>query len=195
MGFIAPPKEQPQMSGGQFQALMRYKRRMRRRPTRSEQRFANVLMSMKVPFKAQRIFIDAQAQKGYIADFYLESLKLVFEIDGSSHSGAAAMEYDDIRSSLLATRGIKVVRVKNETTEDRDLCRSVVVEALREREKELAERARAAYRAKADPRTIFSTTKEERERMMEEFLARGGEIKRCPTVRKRGRKVVFRPAR
>ena len=112
-----------------------YQYRMKRSPTRAERRFDDILDSAlkglslpsykptqvhkrgpKRKFKKQRIFEDQRHHKAYIADFYVPDLKLVFEIDGDSHNNTHQHKYDINRSSFLATRGILVVRIKNEET-------------------------------------------------------------------------------
>ena len=49
----------------------------------------------------------------YIVDFFCAELKLVIEIDGQSHNGEFAQEYDEIRTNLINNYGIKVVRFGN----------------------------------------------------------------------------------
>jgi very-short-patch-repair endonuclease len=53
--------------------------------------------------------------EGYILDFYCASLKLCIEIDGSSHDTEERLQYDTERTHVLSSRGITVVRVRNET--------------------------------------------------------------------------------
>jgi very-short-patch-repair endonuclease len=50
----------------------------------------------------------------YIADFYCPKLKLVLEIDGYSHMGNRAQEYDANRTKYFESIGLKVVRIANE---------------------------------------------------------------------------------
>lgn len=50
---------------------------------------------------------------GYILDFYVPSLKLCLELDGRSHDGQAAQEYDAERTRQLTAAGIRVVRLSN----------------------------------------------------------------------------------
>ena len=62
----------------------------------------------------KRIFwnIDFDRQRiigNYIVDFYIKSLSLVIEIDGSSHNGKE--EYDYIRQMFLESLGLKVYRI------------------------------------------------------------------------------------
>ncbi|EYB68810.1 hypothetical protein DEIPH_ctg017orf0179 [Deinococcus phoenicis] len=50
---------------------------------------------------------------GYILDFYSPSLKLCIELDGRSHDGQAAQQYDAERTRQLTASGIRVVRFSN----------------------------------------------------------------------------------
>ncbi|MBB6052494.1 very-short-patch-repair endonuclease [Armatimonas rosea] len=51
----------------------------------------------------------------YIADFYCPTLKLVVEIDGTSHDCPEAQRYDTERTqSLFEARGLRVIRLRNE---------------------------------------------------------------------------------
>jgi very-short-patch-repair endonuclease len=48
---------------------------------------------------------------GYIADIYSSGLKLIVEVDGSSHIGKE--EYDTRRDSVFSRNGIKTIRTKD----------------------------------------------------------------------------------
>ena len=50
--------------------------------------------------------------KFFIADFYCHQLRLVIEIDGGIHE--SQKDYDVIRTDILQTMKLKVVRFKNE---------------------------------------------------------------------------------
>lgn len=58
------------------------------------------------PFRTKRSFI--------IADFYIPSAKLVFEIDGKYHENKIQAQKDKGKEFHLMLRGIKVIRIKNE---------------------------------------------------------------------------------
>ena len=49
----------------------------------------------------------------YIVDFYCAKAKLVIELDGSQHYDAQGMEYDNVRTEFLESRGLKVIRFSN----------------------------------------------------------------------------------
>ena len=62
----------------------------------------------------------------FIADFYCHEHRLVIEVDGKSHDNQN--EYDELRTLLIDTKEIRVVRFKNEEIEH-DL--PVLLEQLR----------------------------------------------------------------
>jgi very-short-patch-repair endonuclease len=49
----------------------------------------------------------------FIVDFYCPDLKLAIEIDGDSHAGEKAGEYDKYREKSLAEFGIRCLRFTN----------------------------------------------------------------------------------
>lgn len=189
MHLISIHPRQKGMSTDKFKALIRNKARMKRRPTRGECRFKSALSRAGLECVSQRIFISPEEGKGYIADFYSGKLKLVFEVDGDSHSGRFAEAYDAVRSSLLAKRGIKVVRVTNEQTKDIARTAEWVIEQADIRERELVERCASYKQSKRDKRTTIKTSKAELDSMMEDFTRSGGRVTQCPTVDPKGRKI------
>jgi len=50
---------------------------------------------------------------GYIADFYCAKAKVVIELDGDVHNSVDAREYDAIRSGVMASLGLIVIRFTN----------------------------------------------------------------------------------
>jgi very-short-patch-repair endonuclease len=81
---------------------------MRHDLTYAEQRlWFNFLQNATPRVRRQRPF------EGYILDFYCAQLKLVIELDGSSHDSADARAYDAIRTELLEAAGLQVVRFTN----------------------------------------------------------------------------------
>ena len=58
-----------------------------------------------IDFDRQRIIGN------YIVDFYVKSLGIVIEIDGSSHNDKE--EYDEIRQSFLESLNLKVYRISD----------------------------------------------------------------------------------
>ena len=51
--------------------------------------------------------------ESFIADFYCASALLVIEIDGSQHFTGQGLAYDQERSAIFQTYGIKVIRFTN----------------------------------------------------------------------------------
>ena len=49
----------------------------------------------------------------YIADFYCSEAKLIIELDGNQHYTKRGKEHDDMRTEVLETFGITVVRLSN----------------------------------------------------------------------------------
>ena len=83
----------------------------RKNPTKSEEEVWKLLRNRNInnlKWRRQQI-ID-----GFIADFYCSELNLVLEIDGSVHDGDEAKEYDEMRTAVFESRGIKTIRIKNE---------------------------------------------------------------------------------
>ena len=184
-----------------------YQLRMKRRPTRAEKRFDSLLQRAlkgsilpdlkqtqvktykdrkKRKFVKQKIFEDIQHNKAYIVDFYIPKLKLVFEVDGDSHKGKWNETYDAVRSSFLATRGIKVVRFTNEETLNFDTCISKIKKEIKTRFKiimkrnQFTERFTEPFSAHEDNIDISALTKQ--------YVDAGGKITICPVI---GRKRKF----
>jgi very-short-patch-repair endonuclease len=57
-------------------------------------------------------FRRQQIIDGFIADFYCHAGRLVIEVDGEIHQQQA--EYDAERDRVLTTRGLRLLRIKNE---------------------------------------------------------------------------------
>ncbi len=49
----------------------------------------------------------------FIVDFYCAKAKLAIELDGSQHYTDEAKEYDEMRTELIDSFGIKVIRILN----------------------------------------------------------------------------------
>ena len=59
-----------------------------------------------------RHFRRQQIIDGFIVDFYCHSTGLVVEVDGKVHEGRTA--YDAERGRVLAARGLRIIRIRNE---------------------------------------------------------------------------------
>lgn len=75
----------------------------------------NVCRTMNIsrPLPEAPIYAE-YTRRWYLRDIYVPDLKLVIEIDGSSHN--SQVEYDKARDEGLRRKGIKTVRFKNEET-------------------------------------------------------------------------------
>lgn len=98
----------------------RRSRKLRKRQTTVEKLMWGSLRNRKflgVKFYRQHpiFFHDAGRPRFFIADFYSRELNLVLEIDGKYHD--RQKEYDSFRSEVIGSRGVRVVRIANETIE------------------------------------------------------------------------------
>lgn len=89
----------------------------RHNPTKYERKFRRLHPT----FEREKIFgtgkggMSRWGCQAFYADFYDPSTKTVFEIDGPVHKKAAKVIERDTRKKLfLKTKGIKVVRIRNE---------------------------------------------------------------------------------
>jgi very-short-patch-repair endonuclease len=84
-------------------------REMRKNPTAAEKKlWYGFLRTFKYRVLRQRP-ID-----NFIVDFYCARLKLVIEIDGDSHFTPEGKRYDEMRTSILQSYGLRVIRITNE---------------------------------------------------------------------------------
>jgi ATP-dependent helicase HrpA len=84
-------------------------RELRKNMTRAE-----VRLWIEVLQKRQLLgykFLRQKPIENYIVDFYCQELKLVIEVDGSQH--VKNREYDEIRTKVINSHGIKVIRYWN----------------------------------------------------------------------------------
>jgi very-short-patch-repair endonuclease len=97
-------------------ALLKRAKRMRRKPTPSEEVLWTVLRDRNIhglKFRRQHPILF------YIADFYCHELRLVVEVDGGIHSTPSQMEMDQLRTANLESNGIRVLRFTNEQVLER----------------------------------------------------------------------------
>lgn len=87
------------------------KLKQRARELRKAGNLSEVILWNKIKRK-QLLNLDFDRQKiisNYIVDFYCPSLKVIIEIDGSSHDDK--QEYDAIRQSYLENFGLRVIKI------------------------------------------------------------------------------------
>ncbi len=73
----------------------------------------------------------------YVVDFYCPTLKLAIEVDGASHAGDDARDYDELRQTEIEALGVSFVRVANEDLyrNDVEVAEAVYAIVSQEREK------------------------------------------------------------
>ena len=93
-------------------------REFRKNPTESEDAVWQMLRNRQIKnlkWRRQQVIF------GYIADFYCAELKVVLEIDGAVHKKEKVKEYDEFRTSVFESKGIRVFRLKNEDCDKQHL--------------------------------------------------------------------------
>lgn len=93
-------------------------RQFRKNPTESEDIVWQMLRNRQIKNLKWR---RQQVIDGFIADFYCAELNVVLEIDGSIHEKEEVIEYDEYRTSVFASKGIRVYRLKNEDCDKKHL--------------------------------------------------------------------------
>ncbi len=69
----------------------------------------------------------------YIADFMCKELRLIIEVDGSSHDGADAYTADERRDYELAQAGYRILRIPHqEVLNDLENVRAAIAEVVEE---------------------------------------------------------------
>jgi very-short-patch-repair endonuclease len=99
---------------------------MRRTATPAERRLCQGLRKHRIGGRKFR----RQVPLGpYIADFYCPSARLVIEVDGVSHIGAAG---DAVRDTWMARHGVRVLRISNrDVLRNREGMRAAIGELAR----------------------------------------------------------------
>jgi very-short-patch-repair endonuclease len=100
-------------------------RELRHNMTPAESRLWKILRKKKFSgyrfLRQHPIFyrIDKEWVEFFIADFYCSKLKLIVEMDGEIH--LIRKDYDTDRDAKLKSKGMQVVRLRNEETENVDI--------------------------------------------------------------------------
>jgi very-short-patch-repair endonuclease len=118
--------DKPRVTAGQFVRLKKagLAREFRKKPTPAEKKAWTILRNRGVlglKFRRQQVI------HGFIVDFYCPELRLALELDGTVHNSQEARQYDEHRMTVLRSRGIRTVRLKNE-----DVTVSVFIDLLRD---------------------------------------------------------------
>jgi len=85
-------------------------RALRHRPTPAERHAWTLLRNrgiLGLKFRRQHVL------HGFIVDFYCARERVVIELEGSVHDGAARQSYDRARGEFLAAAGYRIIRVRN----------------------------------------------------------------------------------
>ena len=109
------------MKNGENSVITETARALRRNNTRYESILWQKLRNKKlhgVKFNRQHAikFIINGHKRFFVADFYCFEHKLVIEIDGEIHE--RQKDHDELRTYIMNTIGIKVIRFKNEEIEN-----------------------------------------------------------------------------
>ena len=73
----------------------------------------------------------------YVADFYCARLMLVIELDGKCHEGHK--DYDSDRDEKLISKGLKVLRIRNEELSDINTVIGIIEETIKSRIKQISD--------------------------------------------------------
>lgn len=93
-------------------------RHFRKNPTESEDAVWQMLRNRQIKNLKWR---RQQVINGFIADFYCAELNVVLEIDGSIHDSIEVKEYDEYRTSVFESKGIRTYRLRNEDCDKKHL--------------------------------------------------------------------------
>ena len=93
-------------------------KQFRKNPTESEDAVWQMLRNRQIKNLKWR---RQQVIDGFIADFYCAELNVVLEIDGSVHDKEEVKEYDEYRTSVFESKGIKTFRLRNEDCDKQHL--------------------------------------------------------------------------
>ncbi len=115
------------MKSSENSVIIETARALRRKSTQSESILWQQLRNKKLngaKFHRQHAikFIIDGCKRFFVADFYYAEHKLVIEIDGKIHE--RQKDYDYMRTFIMNTMCIKVIRFKNEEVENN--CGSVI---------------------------------------------------------------------
>ena len=105
--------------------LLSRAKEMRRNMTKQEfHLWADYLRDFKPRFRRQEIIGN------YIVDFYIDSAKIIIELDGSQHYSEEGEAKDIIRDSYFKRIGIKVLRYTNRQINERfkDVCDDILLQ-------------------------------------------------------------------
>jgi very-short-patch-repair endonuclease len=91
--------------------LTEFARSMRKSPSDAERTIWSIMRGKQLhghKFRRQHVLA------GYIADFYCHEARLVIELDGRQHAQPDAAWYDEQRTKVLESMGIRVTRFSSQ---------------------------------------------------------------------------------
>ncbi|HYT70287.1 MAG TPA: endonuclease domain-containing protein [Gemmatimonadales bacterium] len=94
---------------------LQHARALRQDPTLAERRAWDLLRDRRMfglKFRRQHVIA------GFVVDFYCAELRLVLELDGPGHTDAIQRDYDAARTAHLESRGLHVIRLKNDAARE-----------------------------------------------------------------------------
>lgn len=105
--------------------LVRYAKANRKRPTKAEAAFWQMVRGYRLGVKFRR----QEPVRFWLGDFYCAPLQLIVEIDGSSHDHRAAQ--DARRTRGIESLGFRVIRFTNaQVLDDPDTVRSALLAVI-----------------------------------------------------------------
>ena len=90
--------------------LKQRRRDLRQNQTKAETKLWYAIKNKGLGYKFRRQYSISRC----IVDFYCHELKLIIEIDGSTHTDEKWLNYDNRRQKFLESHGFKVVRYTDE---------------------------------------------------------------------------------
>ena len=88
--------------------LTKYAKELRKNMTPEERHLWYDFLKL-LPMTVKRQYVVGN----YILDFFIPSVNIAIELDGSQHFDPKAREAEEVRDSLLSSVGIKVIRYTN----------------------------------------------------------------------------------
>jgi very-short-patch-repair endonuclease len=105
-----------------YREINRLARKLRNNPTPAEDQLWRLVRKRQVMgfrFLRQHAIVTASVAgytQFFIPDFYCAEAKAVIEVDGRIHR--AQRDYDQMRERVLAEKGLRVLRIPNESLDD-----------------------------------------------------------------------------
>lgn len=105
----------PKTPGSKKEIANEFADNLRKRLTKSEKHFKEMLVKLKIRHTTQKIIYKEKSF--YIADFYIPEKRLCIEIDGGYHLDSKQIKKDKDRDKYLNIRGYATWRMSNEESD------------------------------------------------------------------------------